>query len=521
MNFAQAVVQWGEVTGNADATALGAYLYTTEAAAVEKYWHDIDGDVFPEAFAHDSVGMVWGDGGAYATWFSAAPEMIHGINMLPMTAGSLYLGHHPDYVRSQLAELRRTKGSAPAIWLDILWQYQALADPEQAWVNYRANPSYQEEEGESRAHVFHSLAAMRALGNVDPDVTADHPNYAVFTKGGQRTYVAANLTTVPITVRFSSGHEMVVPGGRTVAAGLVDWTSQSGSPIPDPTPTPAPTDPSPTPSVPTPTPPGVEPTPTPTPTPSAPTPTPTPTPTLTVPVPSPSVPVGGGVRSAFVPWEAEAAQEVSGSQVRGPVVGALGNGDFLRFDGVDFGAGVFQAYARVAGGSDGSGLVRFRVGSPTGPVVGDFALASTGGWDQYVTVPANAGGVSGVQTLFVTFESGYSGDYVNLDRLVFGAIGQPTPDLSQSVAANGAADPGEQALAGSSHARATDPQRVHGQVGLGASVPSKSSKKQLKRQRSRCLLRANRTAAVIGDKGLARQSRAHLRRECRVAFPLR
>ncbi|MGB3676303.1 MAG: glycosyl hydrolase, partial [Candidatus Nanopelagicales bacterium] len=80
MNFAQALVLWGEVTGDRDTRDLGVYLFTTEASAVKKYWHDEDSDVFPDGFAHDSVGMVWGDGGAYATWFSAAPEMIHGIN---------------------------------------------------------------------------------------------------------------------------------------------------------------------------------------------------------------------------------------------------------------------------------------------------------------------------------------------------------------------------------------------------------------------------------------------------------
>ena len=85
--------------------------------------------------------------------------MIHGINMLPVTAGSLYLGHNPDYVRSQLAELRRTRGSEPTAWLDILWQYQALADPTDAWAAFRSNPQYVPEEGESRAHVQYAAGA--------------------------------------------------------------------------------------------------------------------------------------------------------------------------------------------------------------------------------------------------------------------------------------------------------------------------------------------------------------------------
>ena len=51
---------------------------------------------------HSTVGMVWGDGGAYATWFSGEPEMIQGINMLPITGGHFYLGDNPAYVHDQL-----------------------------------------------------------------------------------------------------------------------------------------------------------------------------------------------------------------------------------------------------------------------------------------------------------------------------------------------------------------------------------------------------------------------------------
>ncbi len=435
MNFSQALVQWGEVTGDEEIRDLGAYLYTTEAAAVKKYWHDEDSDVFPAEFPHESVGMVWGDGGAYATWFSAAPEMIHGINMLPMTAGSLYLGHNPDYVRSQLAELRRVKGGEPTIWRDILWQYQALADPDEAWAAFRAQPNFIPEEGESWPHLFHSLRALSALGNVDPTVTADHPNYAVFSKGGQRTYVASNMTAGPVVVTFSNGRAFTVPARSTRAEGLVDW--QGGGDQPGPTPTASPTasqTPAPTPTASTTAAPTVAPTPTATAAPTvAPTPTavPTPTPTVTAtPSPSPSVPVG--VRSAYEPMEAELADANSGALMEGSHVGGLGDGDWLEFRNVDFAGGPFQGYVRASGGSGGSGLVRFRVDSPTGPVLGDLALGNTGGWDSYVTIPTNVGGTSGVHSLFVTFESGYSGDYVNIDRLQFGQRGQPAPDLSVS-----------------------------------------------------------------------------------------
>ncbi len=91
MNFAGALIQWGQVTGNTAVRDAGVFLYTTQAAAIQEYWFDSSDTNFPAAFGHSTVGMVWGSGGAYATWFSAEPEMIQGINMLPITGGHLYL----------------------------------------------------------------------------------------------------------------------------------------------------------------------------------------------------------------------------------------------------------------------------------------------------------------------------------------------------------------------------------------------------------------------------------------------
>ena len=161
---------------------------------------------------------------------------------------------------------------------------------------------------------------------------------------------------------------------------------------------------------------------------------PTPSPTVTAspsPTPTATATLPGSPRSAYAPIDATAADTLHGATATTGHVGPLGNGDWLKFDGIDFGpAGLFQAYAVVAGGSAGSGLVTYRVDSPTGPTLGSFAVGSTGGWDSYRQIPANAGGATGIHDLYVTFASGFPGDYVNLARLQFGKAGTPTPDLT-------------------------------------------------------------------------------------------
>jgi hypothetical protein len=103
-------------------------------------------------------------------------------------------------------------------------------------------------------------------------------------------------------------------------------------------------------------------------------------------------------------------------------VGWITNGDWLRFDCVDFGAEpLTQFNARVASGAAAgvSGLVEVRLDSPTGPVAGSFAIGSTGGWQSWRTVPANLTPTTGMHTVYLVFASGAHSDFVNLNWFTF------------------------------------------------------------------------------------------------------
>ncbi|SNR92566.1 Glycosyl hydrolases family 16 [Streptosporangium subroseum] len=149
----------------------------------------------------------------------------------------------------------------------------------------------------------------------------------------------------------------------------------------------------------------------------------------TLPTSTPTPPPGGGV-DARSTIQAERYQAQAGTAVEtttdtggGQNVSQIGNGDWLRFDGVNFGtAAATQFKARVASGAAGgvSGLVQVRLDSPTAAPIGDFALGNTGGWQSWRTVPANIAGVTGTHTVYVTFTSGQPADFVNLNWITFG-----------------------------------------------------------------------------------------------------
>ncbi|MEO3859459.1 glycoside hydrolase family 16 protein [Acrocarpospora sp. B8E8] len=143
--------------------------------------------------------------------------------------------------------------------------------------------------------------------------------------------------------------------------------------------------------------------------------------------PPPSPPPGGVDARSTIQAEAYQAQqgtirETTTDSGGGQNVGAIANGDWLRFDGVNFGStAATQFRARVASGAAGgvSGLVQVRLDSLTGPVVGDFALANTGGWQSWRTIPANIAPVTGTHTVYLTFSSGQPADFVNVNWFTF------------------------------------------------------------------------------------------------------
>jgi hypothetical protein len=146
--------------------------------------------------------------------------------------------------------------------------------------------------------------------------------------------------------------------------------------------------------------------------------------------PPSSNPPNPGNRDAYSTIQAESFNAQNGIQTEttgdsggGQNIGWAGNGDWVRFDGVNFGNGspARTFSARVASGAAGgvSGLVEVRLGSPTATPIGSFAIANTGGWQTYRTVPGAISPTTGTHTVYLTFRSGQPADFVNTNWFTF------------------------------------------------------------------------------------------------------
>lgn len=205
VNFSAATILWGALSGQPGVRDLGIFLYTQQTAAIEQYWWDVDRKVFPAGFDHTAVAMVWGAGGRYDTWWDPNPIFVHGINVVPASGGSLYMGRHPDYILRNYGEVVSRNRGDPLTWRDLLWMYLALAQPERAAALLDGNAHFTPEFGNSMAMTRHWIDNLARLGQLDTGVTADIPTYAVFRRNNVRTHVGFNPTDHPLRVAFSDG----------------------------------------------------------------------------------------------------------------------------------------------------------------------------------------------------------------------------------------------------------------------------------------------------------------------------
>ena len=223
------LILWGEATGNRELRDLGIYLYTTEADAVSHYWFDVHGLVFPPEYKNVEASWVFGGRYAHKTWWTDEPRQTKGINLLPITTFSTYLGRDPAYVKRNVGTLKADTESYNAIgkfppnpppkdvWQDVFAKYLALADPAAALAQWDRFGSV--EGGDTRTHTLHWILSLQEMGLPDFGTTADTALYTVFKRpDGRKTYVAYNAGKTAVTVKFSDGKVLTVePGalGRT------------------------------------------------------------------------------------------------------------------------------------------------------------------------------------------------------------------------------------------------------------------------------------------------------------------
>ncbi|HEY2644927.1 MAG TPA: glycosyl hydrolase [Galbitalea sp.] len=147
---------WGQTIGDSSLTSEAEWMLSAEAASARAYWTNFDASApVYQGFAHGVVGINWGGKRDFATWFSAAPAAELGIQLIPMSPASTYLGGDAARIARNVASA--TPGGYRVQFGDYLLMYSALEGPSaatSALAAARSLPDADIDQADSRAYLY-------------------------------------------------------------------------------------------------------------------------------------------------------------------------------------------------------------------------------------------------------------------------------------------------------------------------------------------------------------------------------
>ena len=158
VNAWNGLAAWAAADGNRALARQATWQLSLETATARAYW--LEPRHLPDAFEHSMVSLNWGGKREWATWFSAEPSAMLGIQLLPMPPVLSAGRTDPKRVRANVAEA--SAGGFDVMFGDYLTMYLALADPRRALEIGRRLPDSAIDDGNTRSHLLAWLLAARS-----------------------------------------------------------------------------------------------------------------------------------------------------------------------------------------------------------------------------------------------------------------------------------------------------------------------------------------------------------------------
>ena len=160
-----AVVLWRELRGEEYEADAARWMLSAEADTAQRLYLAPELSASP-AYAHPTVGIQWSSKRDFATWFSAEPSAIVGIQLIPLAPAA-----QPVFKAMDAGELDALvdaawTGGTPAQFGDYLLMVQSMS-PEgasSAWEAARELSPSAIDDGNSRAYMLAWIASQQASG---------------------------------------------------------------------------------------------------------------------------------------------------------------------------------------------------------------------------------------------------------------------------------------------------------------------------------------------------------------------
>jgi endo-1,3(4)-beta-glucanase len=156
---------WARVRGDSELTSRADWMLSAEASAARSLW--LEPEDLPAGYDHEIVSLAWGGKRDYATWFSAEPSAILGIQVLPVGPVSLeYLAASPEHVDANVAEAGGESAYSQLLG-DYVLMYSALGGDAALDAAEEAASRLSDadlDDGNSRSAMLAWFAAVRLRG---------------------------------------------------------------------------------------------------------------------------------------------------------------------------------------------------------------------------------------------------------------------------------------------------------------------------------------------------------------------
>src|SRR3989344_4581920 len=152
-----AVFLWGKLTNNSELTSYAQYLFTTEVDSALEYWFNRN-NIYQLPYQHAIASIVWGGKVDFATWFSPDVDKKYGIQLLPITPASLYLGTLSSWEKYE-EDYQENGGKETEGWGNLFAMWKSFYKPGE--VDGIASQIQTGEENHPRSLLLYLMAVQK------------------------------------------------------------------------------------------------------------------------------------------------------------------------------------------------------------------------------------------------------------------------------------------------------------------------------------------------------------------------
>lgn len=144
---------WAKETGNNELQQLSRWIYNQETDAARTYWLRLNNPA-PSPYKHSFVSLLWSGKLDYATFFSTRPQAKLGIQLIPMSPGSIYLEDTRSISSELLASVLVAGADDYGQFSDYLIMYQAMFNQDKALLQYEDLEDIHVDDANSRTYML-------------------------------------------------------------------------------------------------------------------------------------------------------------------------------------------------------------------------------------------------------------------------------------------------------------------------------------------------------------------------------